>query len=52
MMENRRSKHVNKLKNDREIAYMNDVRYHIYPDQVIDISSIQVLLVQLNNEPG
>jgi hypothetical protein len=51
MKGNRRRKYVNKLKNDREVAYMNDVGYHTYLDQVTDISSIQVLLVQLNNEP-
>jgi hypothetical protein len=31
---------------------MNDVEYHTFLDQVTDISSIQVLLVQSNNEPG
>jgi hypothetical protein len=35
MKENRRRKHVNKLKNDREVAYMNDVVYHTFFDQVI-----------------
>jgi hypothetical protein len=49
---NGRRKHVTKLKNDREVAYMNDVGYHTYLNQVTDISSIQVLLVQLNNELG
>jgi hypothetical protein len=31
---NRRRKHINKLKTDREVAYMNDVGYHTFLDQV------------------
>jgi hypothetical protein len=34
MKENRRIKHVKKLKNNREVAYMNDVEYHTFLDQV------------------
>jgi hypothetical protein len=34
MKENWRTKHVNKLKNDRDVAYMNDVGYHTFLDQV------------------
>jgi hypothetical protein len=34
MKENRRRKHVKQCKNDREVAFMNDVRYHTFLDQV------------------
>jgi hypothetical protein len=34
MKENRRRNHVNKLKNDGEVAFMNNVGYHTFLDQV------------------
>jgi hypothetical protein len=35
MKENRRRKHVNKFKNNREVTYMNNVGYHAFLDKVI-----------------
>jgi hypothetical protein len=36
MKENRRRKHVKTLRTDREAAYMNDVGYHTFLDQVTE----------------
>jgi hypothetical protein len=52
IMKAEQSKHVTKLKIDREVTYMNNVRYHSFLYQVTADTPIQVLLLPINNVSG